>query len=154
MLEADVSSAGWRSWPSVLVTAVDMWLHPVVWPAGSTAQRRRRAVAMALTATVASGVIGRAVVASVGPLPRQAQPAWNLTDCAVLLFLGTLLILLPLPTGLAVAALLRRTVRALSVPAVLLSASLIAARAVDPVTMPMVHAPHPQPTAPSRAIRN
>lgn len=119
-LEADAQSAGWRSWPSLLASVIDMWLHPVVWPAKSASQRRYRAAAMALTVTLTIWFVGRAAVAYHSPLSQQAHGVWNLTDCAELMVLGMALIL-PLPrlTKHAMTTLLRRAVQALAAPTIL-----------------------------------
>src|ERR1039457_6616286 len=128
MLEADARSAGWRSWPSLAATAIDMWLHLVVWPAESASQRRHRATAMALTVAVVIGVVGRAAAAAAAngsPLAQQAHRVWTLTDCGPLIVLGMPLVL-PLPrlTRHAVATMLRRAAQALAAPLILGAGSL------------------------------
>ncbi len=116
MLETDAQTAGWRSWPNLVAAAVDMWLHPVIWPAASIRDRRHRAAAMALVITVTIGIIGRVAAATDSTLTRH-QRAWTLTDCAVLLAFGVALILpLPRPSRDAVAQLLRSAARTLAVP--------------------------------------
>ncbi|AUY52506.1 hypothetical protein [Streptomyces sp. CB01881] len=135
-LEADAQSAGWRSWPSLLATVIDLWLHPVVWPAASASQRRYRAATMALTVTLTIWVVGRAAAASHSPLSQQYHPTWSLTNCAELMLLGMVLVL-PLPrlTWHAVTTLLRRTFLALAAPAILGIGAIVFVHSVDPAVM-------------------
>jgi hypothetical protein len=135
-LEADAQSAGWRSWPNLLAAVIDMWLHPVVWPARSASQRRYRAATMALTITLTIWFVGRAAVASHSALSGQAHRAWNLTDCAELMLLGMALVL-PLPrlTQHAMTTLLRRVFQALAAPMILGVGALVFADSAAPTTM-------------------
>lgn len=132
MLEADAQSAGWRSWPNIVAAAVDMWLHPVIWPAESLRERRHRAVAMALAVTVTIGIIGRAAAASDSTLSQYPPGAWRLTDCARLLAIGAALILpLPRPGRDAIAMLFRTAFRALAVPLFLVVGAIVFAQSAE-----------------------
>ncbi|HET7016727.1 MAG TPA: hypothetical protein VFI65_22585 [Streptosporangiaceae bacterium] len=124
MLETDAQSAGWRTWPNLVAAVVDMWLHPVIWPAESIRHRRHRAAAMALVVTVTIFVIGRAAAASDSTLTRHSH-VWTLTDCALLMSCGAILIL-PLPrTGRQAVTTLLRKAATLVVPLSIAVGSLV-----------------------------
>ncbi|HET9168107.1 MAG TPA: hypothetical protein VFN97_01690 [Actinospica sp.] len=132
-LEAEASAAGRRSWPGLLASAAGLWLHPVVWPAESAAQRRHRAAAAAFTLTLATWLVGRAGTTNDPRLTWHAHRALNIAECAALMLLGTLVIMpLPRPTPRALAALLRRSLRALAAPAALAVAGLVFVNAAHP----------------------
>lgn len=132
-LEADASAMGSRSWPGLLASAADLWLHPVVWPAESASQRRHRVAATAFTLTLATWLVGRAGTANDPRLTWRAHRALNVTECAALMLLGVVMIMpMPRPTAQAVTALLRRSVKALSVPALLFAAELAFVHAFHP----------------------
>ena len=132
-LEADASAAGRGSWPGLLSSAADLWLHPVVWPAESASQRRHRAAATAFALTLATWFVGRAGTANDPRLTWRAHHALNVTECAALMLLGVVVIMpLPRPTARAVAALLRKSLKALAAPAVLFAAQLALVHALHP----------------------
>lgn len=132
-LEAEARAAGRRSWPGLLASAVDLWLHPVIWPATSASQRRHRAAAGAFTLTLATWFVGRAGTANDPRMTWRAHRGLNVTECAALMLLGAVAIM-PLPrlSRQAVLALLHKTVQALAAPAVLFCAELILVHALQP----------------------
>ncbi|MBR7827854.1 hypothetical protein KDK95_16160 [Actinospica sp. MGRD01-02] len=139
-LEADASAAGRRSWPGLLASAADLWLHPVIWPAASASQRRHRAAAAAFTLTLATWLVGRAGTANDPRLTWRAHRALNVAECAAFMLLGAIMIMpLPRPTRQAVTALLRRTLQALAAPAVLLFAELILVHFLRPAAHSAAH---------------
>ncbi|HTJ71677.1 MAG TPA: hypothetical protein VL551_29325 [Actinospica sp.] len=139
-LEADASAAGRRSWPGLLANAADLWLHPVIWPAKSAAQRRHRAAAAAFTLTLATWFVDRAGTANDPRLTWRAHRTLNVTECAAFMLLGVIMIMpLPRPTRQAATTLLRRTLRALAAPAVLFFAELILVRALTPAAHSAAH---------------
>jgi hypothetical protein len=134
-LEADAQAAGARSWPNLVANALDMWLHPVIWPADSASQRQHRAATTALAITLAAWFTGRAATANDSQVTWQAHPVWNVADCAMLMLLGAALVLpLPRPTPNAVAALLRKSVTSLAAPAALGIGALIFVHTTHPAT--------------------
>jgi len=135
-LEADAQAAGRRSWSNLLASAIDMWLHPVVWPAESASQRHHRAAAMALAVTLTIWFIGRAATTNDSLLSWHAHRAWNMADCVALMLLGVVLILpLPRPTWNAVTTLLRKSFQALAAPAILGVGGLLFVRHAHPAAL-------------------
>ena len=135
-LEADTRADGAKPWLNLLASAVDMWLHPVVWPAESSSRRRQRAATMAFTIALTIWFVGRATAANDSLLSRHAHPAWNLTNCAELMALGMLLIL-PLPrlTWRALTALLRKSLLSLTVPLAIGIGGLVFVHSTHPAAM-------------------
>jgi hypothetical protein len=132
-LEEDAKAAGRRSWPGLAASAAELWLHPVIWPAESASQRRHRAAAAAFTLTLATWFAGRAGTTNDPRLTWHAHRILNVTECAALMLLGVVMIMpLPRPTPYAVTALLRRSVRALAVPAAFFAVGLIIVHAAQP----------------------
>lgn len=132
-LEADAAVVGRRSWPGLLASAADLWLHPVSWPAASASQRRHRAAAAAFTLTLATWFVDRAGTANDPRLTWHAHQALNVTECAAFMLLGVIVIMpLPRPTRQAATALLRRTAQALAAPAVLFFAGLFLVHVLHP----------------------
>ncbi|HEV3358374.1 MAG TPA: hypothetical protein VG247_16390 [Pseudonocardiaceae bacterium] len=120
-LRAEADVAGWRSWPNLVTGAVDMWLHPAIWPAGWPAQRASRSAAMAMLVTIAAWLVAHFTTES-------GRPAYTLAlnGAATLLVLG-LALLAPLPRSRALAPLLSRSLRRLAFPLLLATAAVIAA---------------------------
>jgi hypothetical protein len=132
-LEADAHAAGHRSWPNLLANAVGLWLHPVIWPATSRAQRHHRAAAMAFALTLATWFVGRAATANDPRLTWHAHRTLTVTDCAAFMLLGAVLILpLPRPTWNAATTLAYKGLRTLAAPALLGAAALIFVRTAHP----------------------
>ena len=119
-MEADVQGAGWRAWPNLVAGIASMWLHPVIWPADSRAQRQRRAAMMAISVAAASWFLAHAAMELDSPLSGRVARAWPMTACTGLMFLGFLLVL-PRPrlTLGAVSTVLRRAARRFAGPAIL-----------------------------------
>jgi hypothetical protein len=116
-IEDEAAARGWRAWPNLLVGAVDMWLHPSVWPADSTAQRLHRAITMAAATAASSWYVGHLVTerANDVSLPERA-----FTLCGLLMALGFALTV-PRPRWniAALAALVRLAAGRLVAPAAL-----------------------------------
>jgi hypothetical protein len=128
---ADAESAGRRSWPNLVTGAVDMWLHPAIWPTAWPAQRNSRAAAMAILITVACWL-----VAHLTTEPGSPGYALALDGCAILLGVG-LLLLAPLPRISASGLLLGRSARMLAVPVLLAGIVVVVANSpLDPVGQP------------------
>ncbi|MFI5590076.1 hypothetical protein ACIA5G_33865 [Amycolatopsis sp. NPDC051758] len=111
-LAADVGACGARSWPNLLVSAADVWLHPAVWPARSEAQRQARVTAMAVIVTGLGWFAVHLTVEDARGLPRV------LDACAVVVVAGLVLVA-PRPAVATLTALGRRLLRGLAGPAVL-----------------------------------
>jgi hypothetical protein len=124
-LRAEVDHAGWRSWPNVITGALDLWLHPAIWPVDWPAQRNSRTAAMAMLVTVACWLVAHLTIEPGAPAYARA-----LNASAILLAIGFAL-LTPWPR--AVGRLLGRAIRMLTAP-VLLAVGAILAQG---------HAPHP-----------
>ncbi len=118
-LEIEARSAGWRSWPNLIVHMLDMWLHPAVWPAESRAQRRGRASVMAITTAALSWFLAHVAAETESPLNAAARGS-VMSGCAVAMLVGLVLVA-PRPrlTRPAATTVLRQAARRLSVPAVL-----------------------------------
>ena len=139
-LEADAAAAGRRSWPGLLASAADLWLHPVIWPAASASQRRHRAAAAAFTLTLATWFVARAGTANDPRLTWRAHRALNVAECAAFMLLGVIMIMpLPRPTRQAVTTLLRRALQALAAPAVLFAAELFLVPVLHPAADSTAH---------------
>lgn len=116
-VETEARAAGWRSWPSLVAGVVDMWLHPAIWPARSTAERRARVT----TALVAVGLAGWLV----GHAGAEQHALPGHTACTTLLLLG-LGLAAPWPRALVATA--RRVAHLLAAPALLGAAAVAMAR--------------------------
>ncbi|WP_410586721.1 hypothetical protein [Amycolatopsis sp. lyj-23] len=115
-LEDEAGAAGWRRLPNLLVGALDMWVHPVVWPADSGAQRRSRAAALVFVVGLSGWLLGHVAVED-ALLPADVVHSWaaNLSDVLVL---AGLVLVVPLPR-LSVRAVVRlgaQALRRLAVP--------------------------------------
>jgi peptidoglycan/LPS O-acetylase OafA/YrhL len=133
-LTDEVSVGGWRRLPNLLLGALDMWVHPVVWPADSAAQRRRRAAVLAFVVGLGGWLIGHLTVEESG-LPASLTHSWTLNLCDLLVLLGLLLVV-PLPR-LSIAGLARFTgevVRKLAVPVLIGGAVLARANLATPMS--------------------
>jgi hypothetical protein len=119
-LEAEVRAGGWRTVPNVLAGILTMWLHPVVWPARSAAQRRSRAAVVAFVIAFSGWLVGHVLVDGETLLPRAVTHSWPLRLSDVLVFAG-LLLAAPYPrlNLRAIGRLLRHGVKRLLVPATL-----------------------------------
>ena len=117
-LEAEVVAGGWRAVPNLVAGALALWLHPVVWPAGSPDQRRGRAAVMAFVIALTGWLLGHVLVET-GPAPRRLAHSWPLTVSDLLVVAGLVLVV-PRPrlAGPALSRLVRRGLRRLTVPAV------------------------------------
>lgn len=116
-LEADVVAAGWRGVPDVLTGAIGIWLHPVVWPADSPGQRRRRAAVMAFVIALTGWLLGHVLVET-APLPRGVAHSALLTGSDLLVVAGLILVAPHPRLGAgAFRRLARRCMRRLVVPA-------------------------------------
>jgi hypothetical protein len=102
---------------------VGLWLHPVIWPATSPAQRRVRAAHLIFTVSAIGWLTGHAVLEMTRAVPRSLAHSWILTLSDGLTILGLALVL-PLPRP-RYGALLKLTIRRLAVP-VLLGALVVA----------------------------
>ncbi|WP_134728268.1 MULTISPECIES: hypothetical protein [Amycolatopsis] len=126
-LEDEARAAGWRRLPNLVVGALDMWVHPVVWPADSAAQRRSRASALVFAAGLSGWLLGHVAVED-SLLPENVVHSWaaNISDVLVL---AGLVLVVPLPR-LSVRAMLRlvaQALRRLAVPVVIGGAVYVAA---------------------------
>ncbi|WP_410626722.1 hypothetical protein [Amycolatopsis sp. cmx-8-4] len=101
-----------RSWPNLLASAADVWLHPAVWPARSVAQRQARVAAMAVVVTGIGWFAAHLTVEDTRGLP----PVLDL--CAIVVVTGLLLVA-PRPAPATLMAIGLRLLRALAGPAVL-----------------------------------
>ncbi|MDQ2845164.1 MAG: hypothetical protein M3Y77_02170 [Actinomycetota bacterium] len=136
-LEQEAKGAGWRSWPNLIVGIADMWLHPTVWPAESSLQRRRRAAATAFAFALGGGLLGYLVVEQ-GPRPTPAVLTL-MNVCDSLTLLG-LLFVAPIPrrTMTAIRTVIDRGSRRLALPTLLGAVALIAAHGITVSTSPAV----------------
>lgn len=124
-LRGEADRAGWRSWPNLVTGALDLWLHPAIWPTAWPAQRNSRTAAMAILVTTACWLLAHLTT---GPGPHAYTTARNV--CAVLLAAG-LTLLTPVPRPRALGRLLVRAGRMLAAP-VLLGTAAVLARNVVP----------------------
>ena len=117
-LEAEVQAAGWRAVPNLVMGIASMWLHPVVWPAGSAAQRRGRAAVLACVVGLTGWLVGHAVAEDGALLPNRLAHSWLMTASDVLVLVGLLLVA-PYPrlTPAAIRRIIRQSVQRLVVPA-------------------------------------
>jgi hypothetical protein len=127
-LVEDARAAGWRAWPDLLRGVADMWLHPVVWPADSRAQRLRRAATLGVAVALFTLMLGHAAGEQGVPLGSAPGGAWLVRGCGGLVLFGVLLAA-PRPrlSRAAASALLRRTARLLTVPVLLAAAVVVLA---------------------------
>jgi hypothetical protein len=127
-MEDEAQVRGWRSWPNLLIGVVDMWLHPVVWPADSGSQRRQRAAALAFVVGLGGWLFGHVAV-EVSMLPAGLVHSWRLNLSDVLLLAGLIVVVpLPLPSWTALLRLMWRITRKLIVPVLLAAAVLVGAQ--------------------------
>jgi hypothetical protein len=126
-LEAEAQACGWKSLLNLVVSILDMWLHPVVWPAKSSAQRRRRAAAMAVAIALSGWLLGYMIVQVGTLIPASLEHSWSLETSDILVLLGLVLVA-PRPrfTPGALAALLRQVARRLALPLALGAGVLVA----------------------------
>lgn len=139
-LEGDARAAGWRSWPNVLVSLLDMWIHPAIWPAASRTQRRLRAANLAVAVTAVGWLVGHAVVEMSTSVPRALAHSWILSACDGLTFLGFALVL-PFPhlTRRALTELVDRAARLLAVPVFLGGFVVVMVHSgIDPDALPLL----------------
>lgn len=126
-LRAEAEGAGWRSWPGLVAGALDMWLHPAIWPVGWPAQRGSRSSAMAMLVTIACWLVAHFTTEAGAPGYATA-----LNAAAVPLIIG-LMLLAPLPRPYALGPLLGRSIRQLAIPVSLAAIAVVAAHSVaDP----------------------
>ncbi|WP_439654436.1 hypothetical protein, partial [Streptacidiphilus neutrinimicus] len=127
----DARAGGWRAWPDLLRGVADMWLHPVVWPAESRAQRLGRATTLGVAVALFTLLLGHAAGEQGAPLASAPGGPWLVRLCGALV-LGGAVLAAPRPTlsRAAASALLRRAVRLLAVP-VLSAAAVVALARVD-----------------------
>jgi hypothetical protein len=132
-LEDEVSVGGWRRLPNLLVGVLDMWAHPVVWPADSAAQRRRRAAVLAFAVGLGGWLTGHVAVEE-SLLPTSLTRSWTL-DLSDVLVLAGLVLVVPLPRLVVpdVVRLATRVARKLAVP--VLVGSVVVVRANEAVEM-------------------
>jgi hypothetical protein len=125
-LEIEAQTTGWRSWPNLAVHIADMWLHPVIWPADSRAQRHQRAATMAITVAAACWFLTHAATELDTPLSTGLARTWPMSACSVLMLLGLVLVA-PRPrlTRNAVTTVFRRAVSRFAAP-VILGAGVVA----------------------------
>jgi hypothetical protein len=95
-----------------------MWVHPVVWPADSAAQRRRRAAGLAFVLGLTGWLIGHLAV-EVAVLPSSVTHSWTV-NCSDVLTLVGLVLVVPLPrlSRRALLALAGKRARKLAAPVV------------------------------------
>jgi hypothetical protein len=116
-LEVEVHVGGWKSLPNVIVSILDMWLHPVVWPAASCAQRRRRAAVMALAIAIVGWLLGYVIVQMGTLIPMSIEHSWSLDASDIMVLLGIALVAPRLRFTLgAWTTLLRQILRRLALP--------------------------------------
>lgn len=127
-LRAEAEGAGWRSWPNLIAGALDMWLHPAVWPASWPAQRASRSSAMAMLVTIACWLVAHFTTEAGA---RGYTIALNVA--ATMLIIG-LALLAPLPRPRALGPLLGRSLRRLALPVLLAAAAVIAANTTSAPT--------------------
>ncbi|MGI5228052.1 hypothetical protein [Actinoallomurus sp. CA-142502] len=87
-LEHEIRAGGWRSWPNLVAGIADMWLHPVVWPAESRAQRCQRAATMAVAISAVCWFVTHAVVELHTPPSAKVARSWPMSACSLLMLLG------------------------------------------------------------------
>ncbi|MEU0090038.1 hypothetical protein [Kribbella sp. NPDC006257] len=124
-LESEAGTTGWRSSPDLARTLIGMWIHPVIWPATSPAQRRLRAAHLAFAVSAVGWLTGHAALELTGAVPRSLARSWILTSCDALMITGLALVL-PLPRLRYFHQLAHLIARRLAVPA-LLGALIVAA---------------------------
>jgi hypothetical protein len=90
-LADDARAAGWRGWPNLLRGVADMWLHPVVWPADSRAQRLRRAATLGVAVALFTLLLGHAAAEQGVPLGSAPGGALLVPVSSALVLLGVLL---------------------------------------------------------------
>ncbi len=95
-LESEASTAGWRASPNLARTLIGLWIHPVIWPATSPAQRRLRAAHLLFTVSAIGWLTGHAALELTGAVPRSLARSWILTSCDALTIIGLALVV-PLP---------------------------------------------------------
>ncbi|MGF6886397.1 hypothetical protein ABIA39_004829 [Nocardia sp. GAS34] len=116
-LHETVRATGFRSWPNVATGALDMWLHPTLWPTRHGGQRRARAAAMAIAVAGDGWFVANLTTEDGG---SRFPPI--LHGCGLALAVGLLLVA-PRPRGnrRALGVLIRRCVLGLALPAVLIA---------------------------------
>lgn len=125
-LEAEARVQGWRSWPNLVVHLLDMWLHPVVWPATSGTQRRGRAAVLSIAVALAGWWWGYVLDEQGEPLSPAVAHSWLPRVWDLLLLAGLALVApCPRPTVRVVITVCRRASRRLA-PPVLLAAAVLA----------------------------
>ena len=125
-LEGEAGAGGLRRLPDLLIGALDMWAHPVVWPADTPAQRRRRATVLAFVVGLGGWLIGHLAVQELD-LPATMTHSWSL-DLSDVLLLAGLLLVTPLPRRRTeLGRLVRQSARRLALP--LLVGGLVLVRA-------------------------
>jgi hypothetical protein len=98
----------------------DMWLHPVVWPAESRAQRCRRAATMAVAVSAVCWFVTHAVMELHAPLSARVARSWPMSACGLLMLLGLGLVApRPRMTLTAVIAVVRQAAARFAVPVTL-----------------------------------
>ncbi|KAA2255931.1 hypothetical protein F0L68_27465 [Solihabitans fulvus] len=126
------AATGWRSWPNLAASIVDLWLHPAIWPAESRAQRRGRAAVLAAAVAAAVWYLAHLAQELDTPLHAGAARSAALSGCGGLTLVGLLLVA-PRPrlTITAARTALHRLAGKLAVP-VVLGAAVVAAAHRDP----------------------
>ncbi|MFJ9368328.1 hypothetical protein ACIRRA_28425 [Nocardia sp. NPDC101769] len=116
-LREAVHATGFRSWPNILAGAIDMWLHPAIWPTRYGSQRRARAAAMAIAVSGDGWFI-----ANLTTDDETSRFLPILQACGIGLALGLLLVApRPLLDRAEIGVLFRRGARALTLPALLIA---------------------------------
>ncbi|MCO6006904.1 hypothetical protein NE236_18105 [Actinoallomurus purpureus] len=119
-LEHEIRAGGWRAWPNLLAGIADMWLHPVVWPAESRAQRCRRAATMAVAVSAVCWFVTHAVMELHAPLSARIAGSWPMSVCSLLMLLGLALVApRPRMTRIAMIAVVRCAAARFAVPVTL-----------------------------------
>ncbi|MFI5693748.1 hypothetical protein ACIA58_18030 [Kribbella sp. NPDC051586] len=90
-LAGEAERGGLRGTPQLAWAIAAAWLHPAIWPADSTLERRRRVAALAVVVTAAGWLAAHAVLELTGAVPRALAHSWILTACDATTFLGFLL---------------------------------------------------------------
>jgi hypothetical protein len=136
-IEAEIGRAGWRSWPNTVAGIADLWLHPVVWPARSPAQRQLRMTTMAITLTATFWYIAHLVTELDSALSSGVGHSPLMSAGTGLMLAGLFLIApRPRPTAGVLAVLLRSVASRFAVPCALATVIVIAAH-----THAIAHAP-------------
>lgn len=138
-LEHEIRVGGWRTWPNLVAGIADMWMHPVVWPAESGAQRCRRAATMAVAVSAVCWFVTHAVVELHAPPSAGISRSWPMSAYGVLTLLGLVLVA-PRPrlSRNAVIAMLRCAAARFALPIALGAGVVVCVRTGAYVAAPML----------------